>query len=62
MQGLHLKLIYANDADVFQDRLTRFIEGLPEDAMLVDINYSTSAHGNQITFSALIQYKAVEEW
>lgn len=62
MQGLHLKLIFANDPDVFQDRLSRFVEGLPEDAMLIDIKYSTTYSGSQLTFSALIQYKAIEEW
>lgn len=62
MKGLHLKLIFANDADVFQDRLSRFIEALPEDAMILDVKYSTTTHGAQITFSALIQYKAIEEW
>lgn len=62
MQGLHLKLIFANDPDVFQERLDRFIEGLPDDAMIVDIKYSNTTNGAQILYSALLHYKAIEEW
>lgn len=62
MQGLHLKLITANDSDMFQSRLNQFIEKLADDAMIVDIKFASSSSGNQTTFSALIQYKSVEEW
>ncbi|MER3483629.1 MAG: hypothetical protein C4332_11250 [Meiothermus sp.] len=62
MQGLYLKLITAGDSDVFQERLNRFVEGLPEDALVLDIKFSAASSGAQITYSALVQYKAVEEW
>jgi hypothetical protein len=62
MQGLHLKLISAGDPDMFQERLNRFVAGLPEDAMIVDIKFTTSGNGAQLIYSALVQYKAVEEW
>lgn len=59
---MHLKLISASDPDVFQERLNRFVEGLPEEALLLDIKFSTATTGSQTTYSALVQYKAVEEW
>jgi hypothetical protein len=59
---MHLKLISASDPDVFQERLNRFVEGLPEEALLLDIKFSTATAGSQTTYSALVQYKAVEEW
>ncbi|RDI95235.1 hypothetical protein DV704_07955 [Meiothermus sp. QL-1] len=62
MQGVHLKLIAAADPDVFQERLNRFIQSLPEEALLVDIKFSTSQSGNQTTYAALVQYKTVESW
>lgn len=62
MEGLHLKLISASDPDVFQERMNRFIEGLPDEALIVDIKFSTAPNGSQTQYSALIQYKAVEEW
>ncbi|GIW25794.1 hypothetical protein [Meiothermus sp.] len=62
MTGLHLKLIAAADPDVFQDRLNRFIESLPDEALVVDVKFSISHSGSQTTFAALVQYKAVEEW
>ncbi|MDX2005165.1 MAG: sporulation protein Cse60 [Meiothermus sp.] len=62
MQGLHLKLITANDSDMFQERLNTFVEKLSEDAMIVDIKFATTTTGNQITYSALVQYKSIEEW
>ena len=62
MQGFYLKLITAGDSDVFQERLNRFVEALPEDAMILDIEFSTTNTGSQTMYSALVQYKAVEEW
>lgn len=62
MQGMHLKLITAGDSDVFQERLNRFVESLPEEALILDIKFSTASSGSQTTYSALVQYKAVEEW
>lgn len=62
MNGLYLKLISASDPDVFQERINRFIDGLPGESLIVDIKFSTAPSGNQIQYSALIQYKAVEEW
>ncbi len=62
MQGMRVKLIAAADPDMFQDRLNRFVEGLPLEALIVDIKFSTSQSGSQTMYAALVQYKAVEEW
>ncbi len=62
MQGMRVKLIAAADPDMFQDRLNRFIESLPEEALVVDIKFSTTNSTSQTTYAALVQYKSVEEW
>jgi len=62
MEGVYLKLVSASDPDVFQDRINRLIQGLPKDALIVDIKFSTASSGSQMQYSALVQYKAVEEW
>jgi len=62
MQGMRLKLIAAADPDVFQERLDRFIEGLPEETIIVDIKFSTSTTASQTLYAALVQYKQVEAW
>jgi len=62
MQGMHLKVIAATDPDMFQDRLNRFVESLPEEALIVDIKFSTSTAATQTLYAALVQYKLVEAW
>jgi hypothetical protein len=62
MEGMRVKLISATDPDMFQERLQRFLEAMPQEAILVDIKFSTSSQGNSLAFSALVQYKSVEEW
>lgn len=62
MHGVEFKLIAAIDPDIFQERLNRFIESLPEETLLVDVKFSTSQTGSQTTYAALLQYKSVEEW
>jgi hypothetical protein len=36
MQGVRFKVITGNDPDIFQERLNRFVESLPEDVVLVE--------------------------
>lgn len=62
MQGIRFKLIAAADPDMFQDRLNRFVDSLPQDALIVDIKFSTSTSGTQTMYAALVHYKSVEEW
>jgi hypothetical protein len=37
MQGVRFKVITANDPDIFQERLNRFVEDLPEEVVLVEV-------------------------
>jgi hypothetical protein len=62
MEGMRVKLISATDPDMFQERMERFLEAMPAEAVLVDIKFATSALGSSLAFSALVQYKSVEEW
>ncbi|PZA05873.1 MULTISPECIES: hypothetical protein [unclassified Meiothermus] len=62
MEGVRFRVITANDPDIFQERLNRFIEELAEDTVLVDVKFTTSAQGNQALYTALVQYKIVETW
>lgn len=55
MQGLNLKLTAAADPDTFQERLNRFIESLPKEALIVDIKCSTASNGSHTNYSALVQ-------
>lgn len=61
MQGVRFKVITANDPDILQERLNRFVDDLPENTVLVDIKFSV-AHGPPPLFAALVYYKEVEAW
>lgn len=61
MQGVRFKVITGNDQDIFQERLNRFVEELPENVVLVDVKFSV-AEGPSPLFAALVQYKEVEVW
>ena len=61
MQGVRFKVITGNDPDIFQERLNRFVEGLPENVVLVEVKFSVS-EGPPPLFAALVHYKEVEAW
>lgn len=61
MQGVRFKVITANDPDIFQERLNRFVEDLPENTVLVEVRFAV-AEGSSPLFAALVQYKEVEAW
>lgn len=61
MRGVRFKVITANDPDILQERLNRFIENLPEDVVLVEVKFSV-ADGPSPLFAALVHYKEVEAW
>lgn len=61
MQGMRLKVVTANDPDIFQERLNRFLQDLPEDVVVVDVKFAV-AEGPSPLFAALVQYKEVEAW
>ncbi|WP_018466074.1 hypothetical protein [Calidithermus timidus] len=62
MEGIRFRLIFANDPDVFQERMNRFIADLDENVLLVDVKFSTTVQGAQVNYSALVHYKEVESW
>jgi hypothetical protein len=61
MQGVRFRVITGNDPDIFQERLNRFVESLPEDVVLVEVKFAV-AEGASPLFAALVQYKEVEAW
>ncbi|MCS6867952.1 MAG: hypothetical protein NZ846_07785 [Thermus sp.] len=61
MEGVRFKLITGNDPDIFQERLNRFVQDLPENVVLVEVKFSV-AEGPSPLFAALLQYKEVEAW
>lgn len=62
MGGVRFRVITANDPDIFQERLNRFVAELAEDTVLVDVKFAANAQGGQATYTALVQYKTVEAW
>lgn len=61
MQGVRFKVITGNDPDIFQERLNRFVQDLPENVVLVDVKFAVT-EGSSPLFAALVQYKEVEAW
>ncbi|MFZ8812348.1 MAG: hypothetical protein ACO2OU_00375 [Thermus aquaticus] len=61
MQGVRFRVITGNDPDIFQERLNRFAESLPEDVVLVEVKFAV-ADGPSPLFAALVHYKEVEAW
>lgn len=61
MQGVRFKVITANDPDIFQERLNRFVEDLPENTVLVEVRFAVAESASPL-FAALVQYKEVEAW
>ena len=56
------KLISSNSLDLFEERMNDFVSGLSKEAVIVDINFSTTAFSSTVEYSALIQYKQTESW
>ncbi len=61
MQGVRFRILTANDPDILQERLNRFVEGLSEDTVLVEVRFAVSA-GPSPLYAVLVQYKEVESW
>ncbi len=58
----HFKLISSNSHELFEERLTRFIESLDRDDVIVDVKFSTAAAGSSVEFSALVHFQRTESW
>lgn len=56
------KLISSNSLDLFEERINEFTRALPQDAVIVNINFSTTAFSSTVEYSALVQYKQTESW
>lgn len=61
MRGVRFKVITANDPDILQERLNRFVEELPEEVVLVEVKFSVAQTPSPL-FAALVHYKEVEAW
>ncbi|WP_041658101.1 hypothetical protein [Marinithermus hydrothermalis] len=62
MDGMRFKLVTGSDPELFEERLNRFVESLPEDAIVVDVKLTATQAGEGVTYAALVQYKRVEPW
>jgi hypothetical protein len=57
------KLITAPDADIFEERLNRFVQDLGQDVVLGHINFSTTVlQTGNVMYSVLIAYRKPEAW
>ena len=57
-----LKLVTANDVNLFEERLNKFLQDLKTDEVIVDVKYASVAVGSTIEYSALIHYQLTESW
>jgi len=55
-------MVTGTDPDLFQERLNNLVAGLPDDAIIVEVLFSTAHSGRVAEYSALIYYKEVEPW
>lgn len=62
MKEVHFRLVTGTDPELFQDRLNAAVAELPDEAIIVDVLFSTSHSGRVAEYSALIYYKEVEPW
>jgi len=59
---VRFRLVTGTDPDLFQERLNRAVEELPEGAVLVDVKFAAAGEGGRTVFAALLYYKKVEPW
>ena len=58
-----MKLVTANDAGLFEERLARALAQVPDDAVIVEIGFDTTADpSGTLHFSALIRLQVTEPW
>ncbi len=62
MKEVRFRLVTGTDPELFQERLNAVVAELPEDALIVDVLFSTAHSGRVTEYSALIYYKEVEPW
>ncbi|MEX2500846.1 MAG: hypothetical protein WD336_00605 [Trueperaceae bacterium] len=59
---IQMKLVSANDATLFEERLERILRNLPKDAVIADVTFSTCQVGEAVQYSALIHLQVTESW
>ena len=57
-----MKLVTANDAGLFEERLARTLSGLARDDVIVDVAFSTCEVAGGVSFSALLHVQTTESW
>jgi hypothetical protein len=57
-----VKLVTANDPGLFEERLARALAQVPDDAVIVEIGFDTTADHGTLHFSALIRLQVAESW
>ena len=63
MLRVTFKLIFAPEADLFEQRLNRFMAELGEDAVIAQLQYSTVVLPNgEVMFSVLVGFKNAKGW
>ncbi|MER3452049.1 MAG: hypothetical protein C4327_09630 [Meiothermus sp.] len=60
MKGVRFRILTAQDPDLLQERLNRFVSELPEEVVLVEVRFSMG--GSPPVYAVLVQYKEVEPW
>ncbi|UCH25607.1 MAG: hypothetical protein JSV66_17025 [Trueperaceae bacterium] len=57
------KLISSSSIDLFEERLSRFIESMGTDDVIIDIKFSTAPYSSTgIEYSALVHYQSPVQW
>ncbi|HLV11534.1 MAG TPA: hypothetical protein VKY42_03715 [Trueperaceae bacterium] len=57
------KLITSHEQDLFEQRLSDFVDGLSRDDVIVDVKFSTAARpGGGVEYSALVHYQETSPW
>jgi hypothetical protein len=60
---MEFRLISSTEAELFQERLNRFIASLGPDVVLGEIKFdTTSMPSGHVNYSALVSFKRVEGW
>lgn len=58
-----MKLVTANEASLFEERLARTLQTVPADAIVVEVGFDTTAlPSGAVQFSALVHLQTTESW
>ena len=58
-----MRVVTANEASLFEERLGRVLETLPAEAVVVDVGFDTTTlPSGAVQFSALVHLQTTEAW